>query len=449
MNTIITEIIFFFELSLYFVGFYIFMKPKMPDLKKVWIKTALYYVAYLVGYYFLQQWTKVIATEKLGNPFIAVLFNTAVGFASSYLFFEGKVGRRILSYAIYAVPAVLSEILILPIFLKALVTNPVFEINSYLEIFVDDRLRVVAIVAEAQMIVCVWMLLILIVKIFIDKDWPKTYIGTVLFPAFQLYTFSLFYQSLNRIDNTVVWEGFMLFLLGIVIDIALLFLVIKTFKDKMLEVKLENLETERQMNEIYNELTEENYEQMRMLKHDLLNRIQIVYAAINNGNINEAKELLDQSSEEIKEQSVKKYCANTIINTILNVKSKEAGSKGISFDIKCDVPEVLTINSGDLCTIFNNVLDNAIEAVLGLNSDEKTIACNCGIVNDYLTLKVSNPCRSDVSIKDIEASKTTKEDKKNHGMGIRRIKQVVAKYKGMMSMDIKDGIYEIVIGIKI
>ena len=120
----------------------------------------------------------------------------------------------------------------------------------------------------------------------------------------------------------------MLFLLGIVIDIALLFLVIKTFKDKMLEVKLENLETERQMNEIYNELTEENYEQMRMLKHDLLNRIQIVYAALNNGDVNEAKEILDQSSTEINEKIVKKYCDNTIVNTILNVKSKESVSKG-------------------------------------------------------------------------------------------------------------------------
>ena len=53
---------------------------------------------------------------------------------------------------------------------------------------------------------------------------------------------------------------------------------------------------------------------------------------------------------------------NLEIDSVLNLKLKEAEVKGIEVDVEIAVPEKLGMSAYDLTVILGNILDNAIEA---------------------------------------------------------------------------------------
>ena len=86
----------------------------------------------------------------------------------------------------------------------------------------------------------------------------------------------------------------------------------------------------------------------------------------------------------------------------------------------------------DLCAIMANLLDNAIEASIGLvNTDERKIGLAILIVHSMIIIKVKNACDK-VSVEQILNGnlKTTKEEKKSHGYGLKIIQSLTEKYGG-------------------
>jgi sensor histidine kinase regulating citrate/malate metabolism len=77
----------------------------------------------------------------------------------------------------------------------------------------------------------------------------------------------------------------------------------------------------------------------------------------------------------------KKYCSHPVVNAVLTQKCVLAELMDISMDIDVYVPDDSEIQSIDLCSVFSNLLDNAIEACgkLSDNITEKHIEIKAGI----------------------------------------------------------------------
>ena len=78
----------------------------------------------------------------------------------------------------------------------------------------------------------------------------------------------------------------------------------------------------------------------------------------------------------------------------------------------------------DICGIFGNALDNAIEACERINQGEKLIRCVLMENNEGLFCKIVNTAPTP---KD-KVWTTSKKDKKNHGYGLSQIKLALEKY---------------------
>ena len=120
------------------------------------------------------------------------------------------------------------------------------------------------------------------------------------------------------------------------------------------------------------------------------------------------------------------------LDALLSTKKALAESKDILFNLKVQIPERLPIEPLDLCVIFGNALDNAIEACDKI-SEKREIDVTIAMQNDFLFCKIINTAQRGGTI-----SKTSKADKNNHGFGLENIKTALAKYDSKPQIEYDD-----------
>lgn len=121
---------------------------------------------------------------------------------------------------------------------------------------------------------------------------------------------------------------------------------------------------------------------------------------------------------------------NITLDAILNSKKALAESKDINFDINIRVPENINVSPEDVCIIFGNALDNAIEANEKLPAQDRYIKLSL-VYDNALFCKIENACIASRKFGFI----TTKRDKSNHGFGIENIKTALNKYKSVFNIN--------------
>ena len=93
----------------------------------------------------------------------------------------------------------------------------------------------------------------------------------------------------------------------------------------------------------------------------------------------------------------------------------------------------------DLCSIFGNALDNAIESVERLEEeDRRLIRLAVYAQNNFLMIRTDNYFETPLQ-RIGDRFETTKEDKSLHGYGLKSIRFVSDKYGGSVSASAEDG----------
>lgn len=135
--------------------------------------------------------------------------------------------------------------------------------------------------------------------------------------------------------------------------------------------------------------------------------------------------------------------SNSVVNAIFNYYIGLAAQHNIKVDVG-DIffPNNLKIDLADLCTIFGNSLENAIEACTKVNSDEKNIVVRLRYSENKLTYSVANPTNGNV-IKGRKWFRSTKTTAGLKGIGIEAMERAVQKYGGTFGAYHKDNIFKI------
>lgn len=187
--------------------------------------------------------------------------------------------------------------------------------------------------------------------------------------------------------------------------------------------------------EHYESISKSNYE-LRRFRHDYKNMRIGVIKYIQDGNITKAKQMLLECDDNLKTATdflIKFDTGNGIVDALLTEKQKKATTANtvITFD---GAVSVSAITETDLCVIFGNTLDNAIEACEKLpNDNEKIISITCKTHNGFIFLTITNPVVENVVIGN-NAIQTSKLDKLNHGFGLYSLKKTIDKYDGNLDL---------------
>ena len=185
--------------------------------------------------------------------------------------------------------------------------------------------------------------------------------------------------------------------------------------------------------ENYNKL-DQHIEGTKKIWHDIDKHYSVMGRMLAEGEYDELKSYFKSMGHDMKEAKSAYFCDNRLINAILTDKIAEAESKGIQVSVTGNLPKKLCIQGNDLCSLFVNMLDNAIEACMKIsNGGEKKIHIALKMKKDFVYFNVVN---SSAPAPERGGGKpaTSKEDGENHGYGIAIMQKIARKYNGAFKM---------------
>ncbi len=94
----------------------------------------------------------------------------------------------------------------------------------------------------------------------------------------------------------------------------------------------------------------------------------------------------------------------------------------------------------ELCTVFSNLLNNALEAIENVKEKAK-VEIKVSQFQDKMVLSIGNTCN--IEAKDSGRPTTTKDDKVFHGWGLKNVEEVVKKHEGSIDYKVKDGWFQV------
>ena len=173
--------------------------------------------------------------------------------------------------------------------------------------------------------------------------------------------------------------------------------------------------------------------------HDFKHQIDIIKRE-DNKKIRD--EYLSNLMSDLSGYSSKINSNNVILDTILTQKNRFCLNNGIKFTCMANGKLLDFIETMDLCSIFGNSLDNAIEAVMhNTEEHEKVVNLKVYSRNEFVIIRLENYYNFDAlgKLKLVEGlPSTVKSDPTNHGYGLKSTKYIVEKYNGTLSIMTKD-----------
>ncbi len=187
----------------------------------------------------------------------------------------------------------------------------------------------------------------------------------------------------------------------------------------------------------YKEIEAEQ-EQVRKFKHDLLNHFTVIATYLDLGENDKAIEYFKKLGADFSNLT-KTYTKNSLINAILNSKYQKAMINGIELRIEANADTSSLEESTDLCTLIANSIDNAIEAK---PEDNKIDVILTEDGSNFLFICSNRYC-GERKIGSDGTLMTTKDDKKNHGLGIKNIREAVKRMDGTMEISAENNLFTV------
>lgn len=205
-----------------------------------------------------------------------------------------------------------------------------------------------------------------------------------------------------------------------------------------LERESENIHFMMEQGRRQYEISRENMEQINIKSHDLRHQIRAFHQQ---GQINE--KILTDIENTIDRYDSTVHTGNKALDILLTEKSLVCQSKGIGFTCMAEARGIGYIEEADLYAMFGNALENAIEAAEKLQDPQKKqISFTMRKVGGFYVVQLQNYTADRLALHD-GLPQTTKEDKRNHGIGVRSMELLVEKYGGQMSFQQEEDVVEL------
>lgn len=196
----------------------------------------------------------------------------------------------------------------------------------------------------------------------------------------------------------------------------------------LMQNELERANTD---NNYYNILEKQN-EELMIYAHDAKKHLSAIQELNNNPEIDK---YIVEMTNRLKAHSNTCHSGNHTLDVIINKYDTECKIKNIDFSFDFKLANLKMVDDYDLVTVISNLLDNALEA--SVKSDKRYIKVKTNKVNTYDSLIVTNSCDIPPDADNHEL-RTTKKDKKVHGLGIKSVLKTLKKYDGDLEWEYND-----------
>lgn len=228
----------------------------------------------------------------------------------------------------------------------------------------------------------------------------------------------------------------MVFTILALLIVNLLFLILYNYLQKANEeyVALQLSIQKEQADAVYYQAMQEQFDNQRILIHDIKNHLQSINDLAKDGKVNEIESYVNELEMSLLPSTKAKLCNDPILNMMLLRYADECKEHNIDF--QCDIRENTStfMDAPSITTLYGNLLSNAFEAALFAEERQVEISVKQNVEQAITVIKVINSSDNVATTGSDGYYRSTKKDGAYHGIGLKSIKRIVKKYNGVSTM---------------
>lgn len=207
------------------------------------------------------------------------------------------------------------------------------------------------------------------------------------------------------------------------------FVVQQMSKDNQTKLEYELMKEKEKYSKESMEIIKRSNEELREFKHDLKNYLLPLQEAMETMPQSEMAKVWEKINQKIEDVQTLIQTGNSYVDSMINTKITLARSEKV--DVKCTILSKMEgIDDLEFCSVFGNLMDNAIEAERKV-IEKKEIIIFVEEKMGYLRLEIQNKIEKSV-LNENSSLNTTKKDTSSHGIGHKSIKRTMQKVGGAL-----------------
>lgn len=174
---------------------------------------------------------------------------------------------------------------------------------------------------------------------------------------------------------------------------------------------------------------------LRALHHDMKHHLLAIQKLAQEGAQEQIVEYTGQLLHRSHDYERLVQTGNDLLDGLMSQKCQEAMEEDVSVDVQLDFRRVHDVSDVDICTVFGNAMDNAIEACRNVTPGSKRkIVIRTGEGGGQVFISISNPYEGNLTLKN-GLPVTTKAQAYLHGFGLHNIRRTMERYGGTLNVD--------------
>lgn len=181
-------------------------------------------------------------------------------------------------------------------------------------------------------------------------------------------------------------------------------------------------------------------EKRRKLRHDMNAHMLALDTMVKKEEWDTLRKYLRAMKESLEEASVNKYTSISAVDAIVDKWYRKALEHEVQWSWRGKIKETNRISVFELCTIFSNLLSNAVEAVEKMEEDRR-IEIQISDYQEKLVISMGNTC--EIVSKQQGKFVTSKEDTVFHGLGLKNVEEIVNRQGGSIDFKVETGWFQV------
>lgn len=236
------------------------------------------------------------------------------------------------------------------------------------------------------------------------RDMPiKRRLANMLYPTSQLFLllFAIGGSCLFSLSTMFIVLAGLFGLVGVIYDIDLFKVLIVSERKDMAIARSHQLEQQLAAQERRAEELTQEIVRARTIQKAMFDQLRQLKRHLADNDPQAARDLIEQVTQSLSPHEVH-LCDNPAVDALLASKASQCAELGVPFATNVVVPVQTSIPDAELCAVFSNLIDNAMNASKELvegeqacadkNAQEPFIEVDALIAAGYLSVRVRNAC---------------------------------------------------------
>ena len=268
----------------------------------------------------------------------------------------------------------------------------------------------------------------------IGKVWYLFSILPIALMVSNIYTIPISYANIRV--GKVYAKGFIItiFELALYLIVFILFYIFS--KTTIEKTKLTERNNILEIQKSYTESLQSYIKYTSKARHDFKHSVHVMSRLADEGNLSALKDYIAQYENSLTVTAPVRICKSDALNALFNHYRQQAIENNVDINWRIDLPDKSRILNVDLCSIFGNILENAIDGCCTVEEGKRYFNLTSEIKGDCLYIVSTNNYGKPLKM-DGETYSSTKHQGK--GIGLHSMKSITEVYDGIFDAGNNNG----------